>query len=81
MKKLLILGNALLSLNSKVKRGVIMKTIKFGNYWQTNDKTKEIIEWKVLDIKNGKALLISKYALDCRQYHENSCNITWEECT
>ena len=39
-----------------------METIKFGNYWQTNDKNKEAIEWKVLDIKNDKALLISKYA-------------------
>ena len=55
--------------------------IKFGNYWQSNDKNKEAIKWKVLDIKNGKALLISKYALDCKPYNQNNCNITWEECT
>ena len=60
---------------------IFLKNEKFGNYWQTDDKTKEAIKWKVLDIKNGKALLISKYALDCKPYHENSCNITWEKCT
>src|SRR5574344_486799 len=58
-----------------------METIKFGNYWQTNDKNKEIIRWKVLAKENGKILLISKYALDCKPYHKNSCNVTWEECT
>ena len=58
-----------------------MKKVKFGNYWQTDDKNKEAIEWKVLAKENGKILLISKYALDCKPYNENSCNITWEECT
>jgi hypothetical protein len=60
---------------------MMMKTIKFGNYWQTDDKNKEAIEWEVLAKENGKALLISKYALDCKPYHENSCSITWENCT
>src|SRR5574344_1314014 len=55
--------------------------VKFGNYWQSNDKNKEAIEWKVLAKENGKALLISKYALDCKPYNQNNCNITWEECT
>ena len=58
-----------------------METIKFGNYWQSNDKNKEAIEWKVLAKENGKILLISKYALDCKPYHENSCKVAWEECT
>ena len=58
-----------------------MKKVKFGNYWQTDDKNKEAIEWEVLAKENGKALLISKYALDCKPYHENSCSITWENCT
>ena len=58
-----------------------METIKFGNYWQSNDKNKEAIKWKVLAKENGKALLISKYALDCKPFNQNKCNITWEECT
>ena len=55
--------------------------IKFGNYWQSNDKNKEAIKWKVLVKENGKALLISKYALDCKPFNKSCCNITWEECT
>ena len=58
-----------------------METIKFGNYWQTNNEVKEPIEWLVIDEKDGKTLLLSKYSLDCKPYHENSCDITWEECT
>ena len=40
----------------------------FGEYEQDNDTSngKEYIEWLVLDVKDGKALVISKYALDCR---------------
>ena len=58
-----------------------MKKVKFGNYWQSNDKNKETIEWLVLAEKDGKTLLLSRYALDCKPYHENSRSITWEECT
>ena len=58
-----------------------METIKFGNYYQTNDKNKEAIEWLVLDEKeNGKILLISKYALDCKPFNQSCCDITWEKC-
>lgn len=39
-------------------------TVKFGSYPQENNE-KEAIEWQVLDVRSGKALLISKYALDC----------------
>ena len=58
-----------------------MKTVKFGNYWQTDNKNKEAIKWKVLAKENGKVLLISKYALDCKPYNKNICKITWEKCT
>jgi hypothetical protein len=60
---------------------MMMMKVKFGNYWQTDDKNKEAIEWEVLAKENGKALLISKYALDCKPYNQNNCKITWEECT
>lgn len=40
---------------------------------------KEDIEWKVLaKDENGKMLIISKYALDCRNYHSSVKQITWE---
>lgn len=38
----------------------------FGHYEQDNDLTNgaEAIEWRVLKVENGEALLISQYALD-----------------
>ena len=32
-------------------------------------------------MKDGKALVISKYGLDCKRYNEEKENITWETCT
>ena len=58
-------------------------TIIFGAYEQDNDTSngKEGVEWLVLDVKDGKALVISKYALDCKQYNTSYTDITWETCT
>jgi len=58
--------------------------IVFGTYEQDNDlgTEKELIEWIVLDIQDGKAMMISKYALDAQFYHNNRREIvTWENCT
>ena len=58
-----------------------MKKVKFGNYWQTNDEVKEPIKWFVLAEKDGKSLLLSKYALDCKPFNQSCCKVAWEECT
>lgn len=57
--------------------------IKFGKYEQDNNiaNGKEDIEWLVLDKVDGKALVISKYALDCKQYNTSRTNVTWETCS
>lgn len=57
--------------------------IKFGRYEQDNNTSngKEDIEWLVLEVKDGKALVISKYALDCKQYNTSYTDVTWETCT
>lgn len=57
--------------------------IKFGAYEQDNNTTngKEDIEWLVLEVKDGKALLISKYTLDCQQYNTSDVDVTWKTCT
>ena len=55
--------------------------ITFGAYEQDNKTAngKEEIEWKVLEKdQNGKMLLISRYALDCRHYHSKNEKVTWE---
>ena len=58
-------------------------TVKFGSYPQ-NDVTgdiKEPIEWIVLERDGNKALLLSKYILDCKCYNEIRTDATWETCT
>lgn len=55
--------------------------IYFGTYEQDNNFSngKEEIEWKVLEKdENGRMLVVSKYALDCRNYHSSVKQITWE---
>ena len=42
---------------------------------------KEPIEWRVLAVKGGKALVISQYALDCKKYNEEWVDTSWEKCT
>ena len=56
--------------------------VTFGRYEQDGNEENgpEEIEWIVLDVKDGKSLLISRYALDTVPYHTESINITWEKC-
>ena len=57
--------------------------VTFGRYEQDNDKANgaEEIEWLVLDKQDGKMLLLSKYGLDCKPFHEKNESVTWETCT
>ena len=54
--------------------------VSFGSYPQTAEGTdKTPIEWLVLDVQDGTALLISRYALETIAYDENrDKSITWE---
>lgn len=58
-----------------------MDTVIFGSYPQsdTTGKRNDPIEWIVLERDDEKALLLSKYILDCKSYHNNyGENATWE---
>ena len=57
--------------------------VTFGRYEQDNNtgNGKEPIEWLVLEEKGNKALLISRYALDCKPYNTNGTGVTWETCS
>ena len=68
--------------SAKVKVG---DTVFFGSYEQDNNTSngKEDVEWLVLEVKDGKILVISKNILDCIQYHTCDAGvpeITWEAC-
>ncbi|MCL2052826.1 MAG: DUF6273 domain-containing protein [Oscillospiraceae bacterium] len=43
--------------------------IKFGGY-----------DWRVLDVQNDKALLLTEEVIDSKAYHSTGGNITWAEC-
>ena len=68
-----------------MKKGDI---IKFGKYPHDNYSLETLlngvsappIEWLVLDVKGNEALLISRYGLDCKRYHHERDDITWEDC-
>ena len=56
--------------------------ISFGRYPQTKAGTDQTpIDWLVLEVKDGKALLVSKYGLDCKRYNEGREDTTWETCS
>ena len=55
----------------------------FGTFPQTEDGTDNTpIEWRVLDVQDNQALLLSVYGLDARPFNtEWSEDVTWENCT
>ena len=54
--------------------------ITFGSYEQDNnlENGPEAIEWSVIDKQENKVLLISRYALDNKEYTSNPDGATWE---
>ncbi|MBR4457559.1 MAG: hypothetical protein IKS31_01180 [Clostridia bacterium] len=56
--------------------------ITFGRYPQTSGRTDSTpIEWQVLEARDGKALVISRYGLDVKAYNTYWVDVTWETCT
>ena len=55
--------------------------VTFGTYPQTKSGADQTpIEWLVLESDGETALLISRYALDAKQYNNKRTDITWEKC-
>ena len=56
--------------------------VTFGHYEQDCDMSNgpEPVEWIVLDVQDGKALLLSRYGLDMKPHHTDYSDITWENC-
>ncbi|MCR5093704.1 MAG: DUF6273 domain-containing protein [Lachnospiraceae bacterium] len=55
-------------------------SLTFGKYIQKPDGEPEPIEWQVLTRKKDCILVLSRYALDCRQYNEEH-HAAWDTCT
>ncbi len=56
--------------------------LPFGKYYQRKGSNQmEPIEWMVLDVREDRALLISRYGLDAKPYNTTKENVTWETCT
>lgn len=62
---------------------LVGESLFFGNYEQDGDldNGQEPVEWTVLDVRDGKALLLSRYGLDAVPYNEEDVDVTWETCT
>ncbi|MBR2528288.1 MAG: hypothetical protein IKE58_07455 [Blautia sp.] len=57
--------------------------VTFGSYPQKaafDNPPKQAIEWIVLDTEENRSLLLSRYILDMKSYHEKWEDITWEGC-
>ena len=52
----------------------------FGSYEQDNDQTngKEPIEWVVMEVEGGDAMLLSRYVLDILAYNDGNMKTSWK---
>ena len=59
------------------------RSFTFGLYEQDNSQKNgpEPIRWVILDRDGDRVLVISRYVLDCKLYHEERQPVTWETCT
>ena len=58
-----------------------MSNISIVNDRNNADAERKPIEWIVLEKEDDRALVISKYALDCRPYHSSLTDVSWETCS
>ena len=58
--------------------------INFGRFQQGDrNRARDIkaLVWRVLDVRDGQALIITEQGIDVRWFHKSSRNVTWETCT
>ena len=55
----------------------------YGKYEQDNDLSNgtEPIEWQVLAVENGQALVVSRYGLNAKAYNDEKIFVTWSTCS
>ncbi|MBQ8612398.1 MAG: hypothetical protein IJ412_11930 [Oscillospiraceae bacterium] len=59
------------------------QSVFFGTYEQDNDPANgaEPIEWTVAEVRGDHVLLISRFVLEHRPFHEEDENAVWKDCT
>lgn len=57
--------------------------VTLGRFEQDNNAGNgpEPIEWIILNMEEGRCMLLSRYGLDARPYHTESVSVTWETCS
>lgn len=68
----------------KIKTAQVGEYILFGTYEQDNNYSNgnEYVEWLVLEKTHNKMLVLSKYALDCKEYNDGLLKkVTWGTCS
>ncbi|MBE6712504.1 MAG: hypothetical protein E7580_03160 [Ruminococcaceae bacterium] len=68
---------------NKVRKAKVGDIITFGSLDQDDNESngKEPIEWIVLEKeKDGRLVLITKYAIERVSYHKKAEDVTWETC-
>lgn len=70
-------------LKMQLKGAEVGETFTFGTYEQDGNTSNgaEEVEWILLAKEDGKALVLSKYALDCVAYNSEFASSSWETCT
>ena len=56
-------------------------TVSFGQYRQGEHGEIQPIEWRVLAVKGGRALVISEKLLNFAAYNDVLTDVTWETCS
>lgn len=70
-------------ISQEIKNAKVGDDVFFGSYEQDNSLTNgsEKLRWLVLDKRDGKILLISKYTIDYKPYNSKNKSVTWDTCT
>lgn len=55
--------------------------LSFGRYPQKSEERDDLIEWQVLKVSEGVALVVSRFVLDWRCFHNGEGRATWKTCS
>ena len=57
------------------------RNVEFGSYPQGKYGEHESLKWRVLDVVDGKALLVTEKLIDCMPYNYEGEPTTWKDCS